>query len=195
VDTTILRQARHAALLTQQELARLAGTSQSAVAAYESGRRTPKLDTLTSLLETCGYEVRMTAVPRTRQGALSLEEIARVIAEVPPPVRPEDALRLVFGFTDDFRGSSVAGRRSLIAQAPGRTGERRFDALLAGTAEFFTAESQLPVPRWVDDPDRFCEPFWVVARSPGLEPYVIARSPAAFSRHGVFIAREVFDRA
>ncbi len=182
-------------MLTQQELAKAAGTSQSAIAAYERGRRIPKLETLTSLLEACGYEVNLAAAPRIRRGALSLKQIATVMAEDLRTGRPEDALRLVFGFADDFRGSSIAGQRSLIADEPEATGDRRFDALLAGTAEFFAAQARVPLPGWVDSPGRFCEPFWVVASSPGLEPYVIAHSPAAFSRHGVFIAREVFDRA
>ncbi len=41
--------------LTQRELARRAGTTQSAVAAYESGARRPSSDTLARLLDTSGF--------------------------------------------------------------------------------------------------------------------------------------------
>lgn len=42
----LIRMARRQAGLTQTELASRAGTSQAAVSAYESGRRSPSVDTL-----------------------------------------------------------------------------------------------------------------------------------------------------
>ena len=109
--------------------------------------------------------------------------------------REEDALRLLFGFADDFRGSSRPGRVALLHEAPPTTGDARFDAALAGTAEFFAREGAIPTPKWVDDPNRFVEPWWFVASRPAFEAYTLAHTPAVFARHGVFIAREVFDRA
>ncbi len=44
-----LRHRRHRLGITQSELARRAGTSQSAVAAYESGTKSPSVDTLRRL--------------------------------------------------------------------------------------------------------------------------------------------------
>ena len=55
----LIRIARRQAGLTQQTLAERAGTSQAAVSAYESGRRSPSVDTLCRLLAAAGYEVRM----------------------------------------------------------------------------------------------------------------------------------------
>jgi transcriptional regulator with XRE-family HTH domain len=46
---SLLRQARNAAALIQQELAKRVETTQSAVAAYESGARVPTLATLGDL--------------------------------------------------------------------------------------------------------------------------------------------------
>lgn len=54
---TLLRDARQAAGLTQTSLAERARTSQPAVAAYESGSRTPTLSTLERLLSACGREL------------------------------------------------------------------------------------------------------------------------------------------
>ena len=55
----LIRIARRQAGLSQTELASRAGTSQAAVSAYESGKRSPSVDTLCRLLAAAGCEVRM----------------------------------------------------------------------------------------------------------------------------------------
>lgn len=191
----MLRDARRAAGVTQVELADRAGTAQPAVAAYESGGRTPNLATLRRLLDACEHDVELRAHPRVRRGAASLAELAQTIAVDLKQDRERDALRLLFGFADDFRGSSRPGRIALLHDEPPPTGDARFDAALAGVAEFFANESAIPAPRWVDGPGRFVEPWWFVASRPAFHAYTLANTPAVFARHGVFMAREVFDRA
>jgi predicted nucleotidyltransferase/DNA-binding XRE family transcriptional regulator len=62
-----LRDARSRAGLTQMELARRAGITQSVVSAYESGHRQPSLPTLSSLVAAAGFELRLQlADPVTR---------------------------------------------------------------------------------------------------------------------------------
>jgi hypothetical protein len=165
------------------------------VAAYESGGRTPNLATLHRLLGACEHDVELLARPRVRRGAASLAELARTIEGDLEQDRERDALRLLFGFADDFRGSSRPGQLALLAEEPPPTGDARFDAALAGVAEFFADEGAIPAPRWVDDPERFVEPWWFVASRPAFHAYTLANTPAVFARHGVFMAREVFDRA
>jgi hypothetical protein len=53
----LLQEARTAAGLTQSELARRAGVTQSVVSAYESGSREPSLPTLRRLIEATGSEL------------------------------------------------------------------------------------------------------------------------------------------
>lgn len=192
---TTLRDARRAAGITQCELANRAGTAQPAVAAYESGGRTPNLATLRRLLGACEHDMEVLARPRLRRGATSLVALAQTISEDLERGRERDALRLLFGFADDFRGSSRPGQVELLRDAPSPTGDDRFDAALAGVAEFFADESAIPAPRWVDGPERFVEPWWFVASRPAFHAYTLANTPAVFARHGVFMAREVFDRA
>lgn len=60
---TLIREARSSAGISQRELARLAGTSQPAVARYESGAAIPTLATLDRLLEACGRRVVLSAEP------------------------------------------------------------------------------------------------------------------------------------
>jgi transcriptional regulator with XRE-family HTH domain len=195
MDPTLIRSARHAAGITQTEVAERAGTTQPAVAAYESGARTPSLTTLTRLLGACEHDVEVLARPRMRRGAASLAELSHTIREDLEDGREQDALRLLFGFADDFRGSSRPGAIELIAHEPAVTGDARFDAILAGVAEFFAAERGIPAPGWVDQPGRFVEPLWFVASRPEFHAYTLAHTPATLVRHGVLIAREVFDRA
>lgn len=64
----VIRAARRHAGLTQQELARRAGTSQAAVSAYESGIRSPSTRTLERLLAACGMRPRLTIEPRPGTG-------------------------------------------------------------------------------------------------------------------------------
>ncbi len=59
----LIRMARRQAGLTQKAMAERAGTSQAAMSAYESGRRSPSVDTLCRLLGAAGFEVRMRLSP------------------------------------------------------------------------------------------------------------------------------------
>jgi hypothetical protein len=130
-----------------------------------------------------------------RRGAWSLAEIAEAMREDLEAGLEEDAARLLFGFADDFRGSDLEAKAALIRDEPPPTGDLRFDAALAGEAEFFATEADLPVPEWTTGPGRFAVPWWFVTNLPAFHAYVLSRTPVAFFRHGVFMAREVFDRA
>jgi transcriptional regulator with XRE-family HTH domain len=55
----LIRIARKRSGLSQQELARRAATSQAAVSAYESGRRSPSVATLSRILSAAGFDLRM----------------------------------------------------------------------------------------------------------------------------------------
>jgi transcriptional regulator with XRE-family HTH domain len=193
--TGLIRSARHAAGLTQLELAHRAHTAQPAVAAYESGTRIPNLATLERLLQACDHDVEVLARPRVRRGAASLAELAPTITDDLGDSREQDAVRLLFGFADDFRGSSRPGKLALIRDEPPPTGDPRFDAALAGIAELFAAEGGIPAPPWVEGPTRFVEPWWFLASRAAFHAYTLAHTPAVLARHGVFITREVFDRA
>ena len=77
----MIRSARQAAGITQLELAGRAGTAQPAIAAYESGGRTPSIATLERLLGACEHDVEVLAWPRVRRGAASLAELGQTIGE------------------------------------------------------------------------------------------------------------------
>lgn len=63
--------------MTQTELAHLAGTSQAAISAHESGRRSPSVDTLCRIVAAAGAELRMgLAAPDSHAAALAAAETA-----------------------------------------------------------------------------------------------------------------------
>ena len=55
----LIQMARIRAGMSQVDLAKAAKTSQPAVSAYESGKRSPSVETLTRLLAAAGFELRM----------------------------------------------------------------------------------------------------------------------------------------
>lgn len=193
-----MQRARQAAGITQAELARRARTTQPAVAAYETGARAPSIATFERLLGACDYDLEYTIRPRLRRGAVPLAALAGMIEEdlaTGTEQAERDAIRLLFGFVDDFRGSPRPGKLALIEDEPPTTGHDGFDAALAGLAEFLATEAEIPVPGWTGGSGRFVEPWWFLTSRPAFHAYVLANTPAAFARHGVFVAREAFDRA
>ncbi|HVB91951.1 MAG TPA: hypothetical protein VND70_07600 [Acidimicrobiales bacterium] len=104
------------------------------------------------------------------------------------------AWRRLLDFVDDFRGSSVAGKRSLITEQAPLCGNSRFDAALAGIVEYLCTESHLAIPAWTTEPARFAEPWWFVSGQRGYEAMALRDSPAALSRHGVFVNDGAFVR-
>lgn len=72
----LIRMARRKAGLTQTELAALASTSQAAISAYESGRRSPSVETLQRILTAAGFELRMRlAEPDTQHATRARAEV------------------------------------------------------------------------------------------------------------------------
>lgn len=79
----LVREARTRAALSQRELARRAGTSQSVVARIEAGQTRPGSETLAGLLAAAGFELRTELVPLPIRDTHMLEDVARVLALTP----------------------------------------------------------------------------------------------------------------
>lgn len=68
-----MKQARVRAGLTQADLARRAGTTQSTIARLEAGKVSPRLETLDRLIEACGFALDVTiSEPNTHDIGLAL---------------------------------------------------------------------------------------------------------------------------
>lgn len=190
----LLLAVRKGAQLSQCKLAQLAGTSQPTLARYESGDLIPRLETLERIVHAADYELILQVRPATRRGSQTITELGADLKSLSGTESVSPTWRRVLDFVDDFRASSKVGQAWLVANAPPLSEDRRIDALLAGVVEELCAESGVSVPTWVDDEERFVEPWWFISDLPGFEATALRDSPFSFSRHGVFITREALSR-
>ena len=75
---TTLRTARRRSGLTLRALAERAGTSHATLAAYESGTKVPRVDTLERIVRAAGFEPQVDLVRRI-DGATRGEELVAVL--------------------------------------------------------------------------------------------------------------------
>lgn len=181
----VLRRARAAAGLTQTRLAELAGTTQSAIAAYEAGTREPTVPVLARMVAAAGARLELDVAPDPSLHRLA--DVARDIAATGPG---DDArrLRLVFEF---LRGAQEDGHPLvlLVAAEPPPTGDPRFDALLAAVAEDLCVHAGEVPPAWVHDPSRSLDHAWWVSDLPSARAAALVHTPASFRRRGVMLDR------
>lgn len=78
----LIRDARAQAGMTQAELAEAAGTSQPAVAAYESGSRSPSVRTLDRLMRATGARLEVSLRPAPRAEGVLLAALRAHQAEI-----------------------------------------------------------------------------------------------------------------
>lgn len=112
--STLVRQAREAVGLTQAELARRAGTSQPAVARYESGESSPSVRTLERLVHAAGRRLRLSTEPAGAVADLDGHRMRRLRAARPTIARTARRLGVrnlrVFGSVargEDLPGSDI----------------------------------------------------------------------------------------
>jgi transcriptional regulator with XRE-family HTH domain len=181
----LLRRARGAAGLTQTRLAELAGTTQSAIAAYEAGTREPTVPVLSRMLAAAGARLEMDVAPDP-----SRYRLADVAHDIAATDAADEArrLRLVFEF---LRGAQEDGHRLvlLVAAVPPSTGDVRFDALLAAIAEDLCVHAGEAPPSWVHDAGRFLDRAWWVSELPSARAAALVHAPASFRRRGVMLDR------
>ena len=181
--SVLIRRTRRAAGLTQGQLAALAGTSQSAIAAYESGTREPTLPVLARMIRAAGHALSVTVAPDPR-----LFRLADLADQIRATVDERRRMRLVFEF---LRGAQDDGQpvRLLVAARPAPTGDRRFDALLAAIAEDLCVHTDIPPPGWVHDDDRYLDGFWWISKLPSARARALVHTPASYRRRGVMLDR------
>ena len=81
---TIIREARKRRGITQGELARRLGTTQSAVGRLETGRTAPRLETVFAAVQACGFDLHFSLSEQDRDhrrlidDALTLTPMQRV---------------------------------------------------------------------------------------------------------------------
>lgn len=187
-----LRQARVERGLSQADVAERIGTTQSAIARLESGRSDPRLSTLGRYADVVGARL---SIGEAENRTPSLEATAMAIRRSLAERDADDAFRQVIQFVDDAGRADVVTARAAVRLEPESTGDKRWDALLAGIAEYVSRRAGFPVPGWASAPGRFLRRFWFVIEditgrpSPGLAALSFASSPPELASRGVFIDR------
>jgi transcriptional regulator with XRE-family HTH domain len=185
---TYLREARLRRGLSQAEVAARVGTTQSAIARLESGTADPRLSTLIRYAEAVGTELDAHA-------AASLDRTAAAVRASLAVSGTGEALRQVIQFLDDVAALDDDAVRQSIRAEPNTVGDPRWDALLAGIAEYVSRRAGIPVPGWASAPGRFLPRFWFVVEdilgrpAPGLAVAAFISAPPELAGRGVFLDR------
>jgi len=181
----LLKAARDRARLTQDQMAQLAGTSQSAIAAYEAGDREPSVPVLKRMLGATGHRLVLNIEPDV--AVYRLADLANDISQT-DITHTESRLRLVFEFLRGAQDDEVPAAL-LTAVKPESTGDDRFDALLGAIAEDLCVHNGVVPPTWALEDSRFLHNAWWVSTLPSARARALVHAPASFRRRGVMIDR------
>ena len=112
----------------------------------------------------------------------NLESYSRVVRE-----DPDEDWRyrlLMHQLPRQFHALSQDEQAAALLEPPTRTGRRCWDAFLAAVVEHVAVLHGHAVPAWLDEPERFQEPPWVIARTGAIAVDSRRYAPPAFQRHG-----------
>lgn len=121
---------------------------------------------------------------------MTLAELARFVAVEPDF---DSQWRLVVEFLKEYHQEPAEVRLSLLEDAPGPTGDERWDVLFAGLAEHLAMRDDKAAPPW--SASRGLKRFWFPFNTPGARAQALVHAPAAFRRRGVFVADYEIDAA
>ena len=90
---------------------------------------------------------------------------------------------IVHDLPRQFHARSPDEQREAMAERVPLT-HTRWDALLAAMVEHVATLHGHPVPAWAEEPERFLDRTWVLAKTPLIRLNSLMYAPAAFLRHG-----------
>jgi hypothetical protein len=117
----------------------------------------------------------------------SITQIAGMMSESLTNGNESEATRVAFDFVRQFDAAATSEKVQMVSERPAPTTDPRYDALLGALVEHLCARWEVPVPAWVQDPDRFLSQWWFVSGLRSLHASALAQSPISFARRGVFI--------
>jgi transcriptional regulator with XRE-family HTH domain len=182
-----LRARRVASGLTAKQVAALTGTSETNVAAYERGVKSPNAVTEQRLLTAIEGG---TSHPAVTYGLLTAPGTAAAIRAGLRSGWPKaDLLRLI----RENRANSrhVRPGDPVFFGPPTTTGDARWDAFLAGSTENLLLRSHAAVPHWVAG--HVLPTWWFFTDNPNYHAYAFAHSPASLKLRGVMIDAESLE--
>lgn len=115
--STIVRDVRTRAGLSQRALADAAGTSGPTIADYEAGRKEPRLSTLSRIAEAGGIELELRVVPSRQERALDRQRQLRLAIAAATAVRVRE-------HWDEACQLATEQLDALVVNGRGRSNER-----------------------------------------------------------------------
>ena len=101
--------------------------------------------------------------------------------------------KLVWEFLEEYRWEPPKAQPSLLADEPSPIGDERWDALLAALAEYLAAPHNLAPPDWAEL--RVLRRPWFPAELKVQRTDALVWAPAAFRKHGVYLAASDLEAA
>jgi transcriptional regulator with XRE-family HTH domain len=189
VNGWALRERRREAGLTAAQVARVTGTSESNVAAYERGDKVPGPPTEERILS--AIEAGSDSPIYVHGLVTSPQASAAIRRGLRRGWTPRELLRIVREQRSNYKWISRPIDQQVFLARPFTTGDRRWDALLAGATEELAARSSIPAPLWTEG--IHLEEEWFVTDDPAFHQYLSARSPQAFRSRGIMIDPDALE--
>jgi transcriptional regulator with XRE-family HTH domain len=189
MDGWALRRRRREAGLTAAQVARVTGTSETNIAAYERGDKVPGPPTLERILDAidAGSESRIYV-----NGLITTPEASAAIRYgLRHRWTDRELLRIVREQRSNAKWVSRPVDQKVFFAHPSTTGDKRWDALIAGSVEDLTARFDSLPPGWTKGVRLDGE--WFVADDFAFNDYLRAHSPESFRSRGVMIDPEALE--
>ena len=189
MDGWRLRERRRDARLTAAQVARVTGTSESNIAAYERGGKVAGPLTLQRIVDAidAGSEsaIYVNGLITTPQASAAIRSGLR------HGWTTRELLRIVRELRSNSKWIARPIDQKVFLARPSTTGDRRWDSLLAGATEELAARESLPVPDWTEGVR--LEDEWFVAQDPAFNEYLLTHSPEPFRSRNVMIDPDALE--
>lgn len=184
MSSTLLESVRRSQGLSQTELARRGKTYQANISSIENGITDPGISTLEQCLAPLGYSLFAlpTKKPSVSQFTLKLIDALASNDEL-------KAFRLFIQLNNNLNSVMPDICLALCITPPPLTGDSRYDALIAGLIEFHLTRKSLPLPSWLNEPNRKLPTRWIVDPFDQDTQVLLKKTPKAFLRHNVLISQ------
>ncbi len=185
-SSTLLRSARLAGGLSQVELAERTGLDQAVISRLESGAGV-RFSTLRKLLSTTGNSLYLAPT-----NGLSADQAAIEIRSHLKKSEIHSALRTLIQLNDDLLRETGIVRGVLGLSEPSSTGNKVWDAGLAALVAWRLNDESLPLPGWVNKPERFLAKNHILTFDPADPLPEASDTPTEFLARGVLVFEETF---
>ena len=182
--------------LTQAQVARLLGTKQSNVSAYERGVLEPgsvverrllgMLDLLADSIYCAG------GFPTLASQSLELRKLLSLPRYEDREDQDSLIMRMIIDTNDRFVALSSLTDQQFFLTQPGAVGEHRADVAFAGMAVHWSRKAKLlRVPAWTQNPNLYLRSAWFLGAGesePLARAIGVARGVPALRARGIFFA-------